>query len=184
MMKHQIPSSNLQRSIKLQTVKCIGRLRHIRRIRECGREATQFPGARRLRRFNVRITRALELPTASMCFLNRIPNASTGGAKDGSPRREPWDKSWKQASPGGAKENHATNRYSVAPPGLGMLTINPRLAPWATVCRCSAARNPILNARSNEMRELKRRERRAPLAGHRAGFELGAWMLVLGTFFP
>ena len=64
-----------------------------------------------------------------------------GGPTESSPRRKPWDRGPNPGplSPEGAAEAPAR---SLSPlPGLGMLTPNtiPRLAPWATLCRRSAA---------------------------------------------
>src|SRR4051794_34273075 len=64
---------------------------------------------------------------------------SHGVAAEGSPRREPWD--W------GAREKRAAARRKnvgkvvlVSPlPGLEGFTPFPRLTPWATFWRCSAA---------------------------------------------
>ena len=82
--------------------------------------------------------------TAS-CF-NSFPalGCSTGGAPDGSPRREPWGGRKNEQAPEGRKKNFG--EPIILPPlrGLEFSGTNPRLAPWATFYRCSAASHHIL----------------------------------------
>jgi hypothetical protein len=71
---------------------------------------------------------------------------------ENSPRREPWGLGIipRFPSPGGATEApHGWGPSSVAPPGLRKLSFNadPRLTPWAIVCRRSAAVLGSLKAR-------------------------------------
>ena len=66
---------------------------------------------------------------------------SPAGAKDSSPRREPWE-AMNLTSPGTGRKTHAVfvlpfrRRFSFAPfRGLPMGDSDSRLAPWATVFR-------------------------------------------------
>jgi hypothetical protein len=61
-----------------------------------------------------------------------------GGPKESSPRREPWvDVGYGIPAPAGRQNPHFPESY--APPGLDLPNAgDPRLTPWAIVCRCSA----------------------------------------------
>ena len=75
---------------------------------------------------------------------------STGGAPEGSPRREPWDKCKREQAPEGRKKTHWI--ISVCRPlrGLRFSASNPRLAPWATAAAPQLKQNLKIRPSSRE----------------------------------
>ena len=81
---------------------------------------------------------------------------SAGGATDSSPRREPWVGVVSRISPGGAEDpEFGPLTRSFAPPGLvPVCDPDPRLTPWATFFRRSAALGGLaLNSKTGSKNE-------------------------------
>jgi len=64
---------------------------------------------------------------------------SRGAAKDSSPQRKLWDHDYKMASPGRGERILRYRFFFRRSAALALLRFDPRLMPWATFCRCSAA---------------------------------------------
>jgi len=73
-------------------------------------------------------------------LLERNHEVSHGVAEENSPRRKPWEHRKRVISPGRG-DRILVSRWTFfrryAAPSLRLS--NPRLKPWATLCRCSAA---------------------------------------------
>ena len=83
--------------------------------------------------------------SSASCFNSfPTPGGSTGGALDGSPRREPWGGRKNEQATEGRKKNLCETIILSPLRGLEFSGTNPRLAPWATLYRCSAATDRIL----------------------------------------
>src|SRR6266516_3118714 len=80
-------------------------------------------------------------------YTSRAQVLSHGVASESNPRREPWDVAQWMRSPGRGDRNKAGTSFA-APRLLPFNVAPPRLAPWATFWRCSAA-NGFDSAPSN-----------------------------------